>query len=87
MVRAAAVPWLDELTTLAIMFPNFHVDTSAYALSRLPPAFGPHRDSSAGRRSRGDDEVRARLAGARYNGGEWPLYLGRAGRAATEDSA
>lgn len=32
-------PWLDELTTLAIKFPNFHVDTSAYALTRLPPAF------------------------------------------------
>jgi predicted TIM-barrel fold metal-dependent hydrolase len=32
-------PWLDELTTLAVKFPNFHVDTSAYALHRLPPAF------------------------------------------------
>ena len=32
-------PWLDELTTLAIKFPNFHVDTSAYALHRLPAAF------------------------------------------------
>jgi predicted TIM-barrel fold metal-dependent hydrolase len=42
-------PWLDELTTLAIKFPNFHVDTSAYALHRLPPAFvqwmkGPGRE-------------------------------------------
>ena len=32
-------PWLDELTTLTVKFPNFHVDTSAYALHRLPPAF------------------------------------------------
>lgn len=32
-------PWLDELMTLTIKFPNFFVDTSAYALDRLPPAF------------------------------------------------
>jgi uncharacterized protein len=32
-------PWVDELTTLVIKFPNFHVDTSAYALHRLPPDF------------------------------------------------
>lgn len=32
-------PWLDELTTMTVKFPNFHVDTSAYALHRLPPAF------------------------------------------------
>jgi hypothetical protein len=32
-------PWLDELTTLTIKFPNFHVDTSAFVLDRLPPAF------------------------------------------------
>ena len=32
-------PWLDELLTLTIKFPNFHVDTSAYALHRLPAAF------------------------------------------------
>jgi len=32
-------PWLDELVTLTVKFPNFHVDTSAYALHRLPPAF------------------------------------------------
>ncbi|HET6927839.1 MAG TPA: amidohydrolase family protein [Hyphomicrobiaceae bacterium] len=32
-------PWLDELTTLTIKFPNFFVDTSAYALHRLPKAF------------------------------------------------
>lgn len=32
-------PWLDELTSLAVKFPNFYVDTSAYALHRLPPAF------------------------------------------------
>jgi len=32
-------PWLDELVTLTVKFPNFHVDTSAYALHRLPPDF------------------------------------------------
>lgn len=32
-------PWIDELITLTIKFPNFHVDTSAYAVHRLPPAF------------------------------------------------
>jgi predicted TIM-barrel fold metal-dependent hydrolase len=32
-------PWLDELVTLSVKFPNFHVDTSAYVLHRLPPAF------------------------------------------------
>lgn len=32
-------PWLDELTTLTVKFRNFYVDTSAYTLRRLPPAF------------------------------------------------
>jgi len=32
-------PWLDELVTMTIKFENFYVDTSAYALHRLPPAF------------------------------------------------
>lgn len=32
-------PWIDELTTLTVKFPNFFVDTSAYALHRLPPDF------------------------------------------------
>jgi predicted TIM-barrel fold metal-dependent hydrolase len=32
-------PWIDELVTLTVKFPNFHVDTSAYALHRLPAAF------------------------------------------------
>lgn len=32
-------PWLDELQSMTIKFPNFYVDTSAYALHRLPPAF------------------------------------------------
>jgi predicted TIM-barrel fold metal-dependent hydrolase len=32
-------PWLDELITLTIKFPNFYVDTSAYTVRRLPPAF------------------------------------------------
>ena len=32
-------PWLDEVQSLTVKFPNFHVDTSAYVLHRLPPAF------------------------------------------------
>jgi len=32
-------PWVDELTTLAIKFPNFYVDTSAYVVHRLPANF------------------------------------------------
>lgn len=32
-------PWLDELLTMTIKFPNFHVDTSAYVLHRLPQGF------------------------------------------------
>jgi uncharacterized protein len=32
-------PWLDELVTLTVKSPNSHVDTSAYAMHRLPPAF------------------------------------------------
>jgi hypothetical protein len=29
-------PWIDEVVSLALKYPNFHVDTSAYALHRLP---------------------------------------------------
>jgi len=32
-------PWINELVSLAIKFPNFYVDTSAYALHRLPSDF------------------------------------------------
>jgi len=32
-------PWIDELISLTIKFPNFHVDTSAYAVHRLPASF------------------------------------------------
>lgn len=32
-------PWIDELTSLAIKFPNFHVDTSAYIAQRFPGSF------------------------------------------------
>src|SRR4029077_20532504 len=32
-------PWLDELLTLTVKFHNSHVDTPAYVLHRLPPAF------------------------------------------------
>lgn len=32
-------PWVDEVISLVHKFPNFYVDTSAYALHRLPPSF------------------------------------------------
>lgn len=32
-------PWVNELTSLTFKFPNLYVDTSAYALHRLPPDF------------------------------------------------
>lgn len=32
-------PWIDELVTMTVKFANFHVDTSAYAIDRLPPSF------------------------------------------------
>lgn len=32
-------PWIDELISLTIKFPNFYIDTSAYAVHRLPRDF------------------------------------------------
>ena len=32
-------PWVNELVTLVHKFRNFYIDTSAYALHRLPPDF------------------------------------------------
>jgi uncharacterized protein len=32
-------PWLDELVSLTVKFPNLYVDTSAYVLRRLPAGF------------------------------------------------
>lgn len=32
-------PWLGELVTLTVKFPNLYVDTSAYAAHRFPSAF------------------------------------------------
>jgi len=32
-------PWLSELISLLLKFPNLYLDTSAYALHRLPPEF------------------------------------------------
>lgn len=32
-------PWIDELVSMTVKFPNFHVDTSAYAVHRLPRSF------------------------------------------------
>ncbi|MEL6359471.1 MAG: amidohydrolase family protein [Pseudomonadota bacterium] len=33
------IPWTNEVASLMYKFPNFYVDTSAYALHRLPPDF------------------------------------------------
>jgi predicted TIM-barrel fold metal-dependent hydrolase len=43
-------PWLDELMTLTIKFPNFHVDTSAYTLERLPRGFVDYMKGMGSRR-------------------------------------
>ena len=43
-------PWLDELMTLTIKFPNFHVDTSAYTLERLPRDFVDYMKGMGSRR-------------------------------------
>ena len=43
-------PWLDELITLTVKFPNFYVDTSAYTVSRLPPAFVDYMKGLGARR-------------------------------------
>lgn len=32
-------PWVDELVSLTVKFPNFYIDTSAYVLRRLPEDF------------------------------------------------
>lgn len=32
-------PWVNEVISMTVKFPNFYVDTSAYALKRLPPDF------------------------------------------------
>ncbi len=32
-------PWIDEVISLATKYQNFSIDTSAYALHRLPPEF------------------------------------------------
>lgn len=52
-------PWVDEVISLATKYPNFHVDTSAYVVRRLPPAF------VAWMRSRGRDRV--------LFGTNWPM--------------
>ena len=44
-------PWINEVISLATKYPNFHVDTSAYALHRLPPEFAEFM------RGRGNEKV------------------------------
>jgi predicted TIM-barrel fold metal-dependent hydrolase len=43
-------PWLDELVTLTVKFPNFFVDTSAYTLRRLPSGFVDYMKGIGGSR-------------------------------------
>ena len=43
-------PWIDELLSLTIKFPNFYVDTSAYAVHRLPPSFVDYMKGAGARR-------------------------------------
>jgi len=56
-------PWLDELITLTVKVPNFFVDTSAYTLRRLPPAFVDYM------RGIGADRV--------MFGTNWPMFFVR----------
>ena len=35
-------PWIDEVVSMTVKFPGFHVDTSAYAVHRLPSPFVDH---------------------------------------------
>ena len=52
-------PWVDEVVSLATKYPGFHVDTSAYVLHRLPPAFV--------------DWMRGRGRGQVLFGSNWPM--------------
>lgn len=44
-------PWLDEVVSLTLKFPNFYVDTSAYTLARLPEQFVDHLRGLGGQRT------------------------------------
>jgi len=52
-------PWMAEVLALATKYPNFHVDTSAYALHRLPPELV--------------DFMRGRGRGRVLFGSNWPM--------------
>ncbi len=43
-------PWIDELISLTVKFPNFYVDTSAYAVHRLPLNFIEYMKSVGSKR-------------------------------------
>jgi uncharacterized protein len=52
-------PWMGEVLSLATKYPNFHIDTSAYALHRLPPELV--------------DFMRGRGRGRVLFGSNWPM--------------
>jgi uncharacterized protein len=52
-------PWIDEVLSLATKYPNFYVDTSAYAVHRLPAALV--------------DYMRGRGRGRVLFGTNWPM--------------
>ncbi|MAT07228.1 MAG: amidohydrolase [Acidimicrobiaceae bacterium] len=44
-------PWIDEVRSMTAKFENFYVDTSAYALHRLPPGFVEYLHGLGARRT------------------------------------
>lgn len=56
-------PWIDEVVSLADKYPNFHVDTSAYVVKRLPAGLV--------------DFMRGRGAGRVMFGTNWPMLSAR----------
>jgi uncharacterized protein len=71
-------PWIDEVLSLATKYPNFHIDTSAYAAHRLPAALVDYM------RGRGRSRV--------LFGTNWPMLsadraLARLGELGLDDDA
>jgi predicted TIM-barrel fold metal-dependent hydrolase len=64
-------PWMDEVMSMMRKFPNFHVDTSAYAVARLPPQLV--------------EFMRGQGAGRVLFGTNWPMISPRHCLAALDD--